>query len=159
MPQFDRHELKMLDLLQRRGRMPVSELAGELGLSTTPCARRFDGLQAAGVIAGFAARLDRHALGLSIEVFVQVNLSSHSDGTPERFRADIERREAVIACWAMTGDQDFLLHVLVPDVDALNHLVMNELLQIPGVRDVKTNLVLDDVKPSGPLPLGHLRPC
>ena len=157
MPQFDAHELKMLELLQRHGRMPVSELAGEIGLSTTPSARRFDALQAAGVITGFAARLDRRALGLSVEVFIQVNLASHSDGTPERFREEMATREAVVACWAVTGDQDFLLQVQARDVEALNDFLMSDLMRIPGVRDVKTNLVLAEVKPPGPLPLGHLR--
>ena len=70
MPQFDDFEIKMLDILQRDGRKPVSELAQEIGLSTTPCARRFEALQSAGIIKGFAAVLSRRAVGLMVEVFI-----------------------------------------------------------------------------------------
>ena len=79
MPQFDEFEIKMLEILQRDGRKPVSEIAQEIGLSNTPCARRFEALQEAGVIKGFSARIGRRAVGLMVEVFVQVRLVSHSE--------------------------------------------------------------------------------
>jgi len=155
-PKFDDYELKMLQILQDEGRKPVSELAETIGLSTTPCGRRFDGLQKSGVIRGFHARLSRRAIGLNIEVFVQVSLTTHSGDAPERFKTEILKRSEVTACWALTGDQDFLLNVMVPDVDALNQFVMQNLMKIDGVRDVKTNLVLENIKPAGAVPLAHL---
>jgi Lrp/AsnC family leucine-responsive transcriptional regulator len=148
MPQFDEFEIRMLDILQRDGRKPVSELAQEVGLSTTPCARRFK---------GFAARIGRRAVGLAVEVFIQVRLTSHSDGSPEKFIAAVERMDEVSACWTMTGDYDFLLHVMVSSVDDLNDLVMHRLMRIPGVRDVHTQLVLQNIKGPGHVPLAHLR--
>jgi len=157
MPQFDEFEIKMLDILQRDGRKPVSEIAQEIGLSNTPCARRFEALQEAGVIKGFAARIGRRAVGLMVEVFVQVRLVSHSDDSPEKFIAAVQRMDEVSACWTMTGDYDFLLHVMVPSVDDLNAFVMHRLMRLSGVRDVHTQLVLQNIKGPGHVPLGHLK--
>jgi Lrp/AsnC family leucine-responsive transcriptional regulator len=157
MPQFDVFEIRMLEVLQRQGRKPVSELAAEIGLSATPSARRFDALQEIGVIKGFSARISRRAVGLMVEVFIQVRLVSHSDESPEKFIAAVERMDEVSACWTMTGDYDFLLHVMVPTVDDLNAFVMHRLMRFPGVRDVHTQLVLQNIKGPGHVPLGHLR--
>lgn len=157
MPHIDGYEVKMLDILQRDGRKPVSELAAEIGLSNTPCARRFESLQAAGIIAGFQAVVSRRAVGLMVEVFVQVRLVSHSDDSPDRFIAAVQQLDEVSSCWTMTGDYDFLLHVMVPTVDDLNDFVMHRLMRFPGVRDVHTQLVLRNIKGPGRVPLGHLR--
>ena len=153
---FDRFELKILQLLQQDGRTQISEMAEKTGLSATPCARRFDALMQTGVIRGIHARLSRRAIGLNIEVFIQITLMTHAGDTPERFKAKIAGFPEVTACWALTGEQDFLLNVVVPDVDALNHFVMETIRKIDGVRDVKTNLVLENVKPEGAMPLSHL---
>lgn len=157
MPQFDEFEIKILERLQSDGRMPVSELAQEIGLSTTPCARRFDALRETGVIKGFQAVISRRAVGLTVEVFVQVRLISHSDESPERFIAAVERLDEVSACWTMTGEYDFLLHVMVPSVDDLNEFVMHRLMRLQGVRDVHTQLVLSNIKGPGHVPLKHLK--
>ena len=157
LPQFDEFEIKMLERLQVDGRKPVSELAQQIGLSTTPCARRFDALQEAGVIKGFQAVLSRRSVGLMVEVFIQVRLVSHSDDSPEVFIAAVEGMDEVTSCWTMTGDYDFLLHVLVPGVDELNEFVMNRLMRLKGVRDVHTQLVLRNIKGPGRVPLGHLK--
>ena len=157
MPHFDEFEIKMLESLQRDGRKPVSELAQEIGLSTTPCARRFDALRDAGVIKGFQAVIGRRAVGLMVEVFIQVRLVSHTDGSPEVFIAAVERMDEVSACWTMTGEHDFLMHVMVPSVDDLNQFVMHRLMRLKGVRDVHTQLVLQNIKGPGRVPLGHLK--
>lgn len=158
MPQFDAFEIRMLDILQREGRKPVTELAEEIGLSPTPCARRFEALRETGVIKGFSAQLSRKALGLAVEVFIRVRLTSHSDESPEHFIAAVQRMDEVSACWTMTGDHDFLLHVMVPSVDDLNDFVMHRLMRLKGVRDVHTQLVLQNIKGPGRMPLGHLGP-
>lgn len=157
MPQLDDFEVKILEKLQADGRKPVSELAQEIGLSTTPCARRVEALQETGIIKGFQAVISRRAIGLMVEVFVQVRLVSHSDDSPEAFTAAVERMDEVSACWTMTGDYDFLLHVMVPTVDDLNEFVMHRLMRLRGVRDVHTQLVLRNIKGPGRMPLGHLR--
>jgi Lrp/AsnC family transcriptional regulator, leucine-responsive regulatory protein len=157
MPHFDSYEVKMLEILQHDGRKPVSELATEIGLSNTPCARRFEALQAAGIVKGFQAVINRRAIGLMVEVFIQVRLVSHSDDSPDRFLAAVQEMDEVSSCWTMTGDYDFLLHVMVPSVDDLNDFVMHRLMRFPGVRDVHTQLVLRNIKGPGRVPLGHLR--
>ena len=101
--------------------------------------------------------LSRRAVGLTVEVFVQVRLVSHSDGSPESFIAAVQRMDEVSSCWTMTGDHDFLLHVLVPSVDDLNAFVMHRLMRLPGVRDVHTQLVLQNIKGPGHVPLAHLK--
>lgn len=157
MPHLDDYEIRMLDILQRDGRKPVSEIAQEIGLSNTPCTRRFEALQEAGIIKGFSAQVSRRAVGLMVEVFVQVRLVSHSDGSPEKFIAAVQRMDEVSACWTMTGDYDFLLHVMVPEVDDLNAFVMHRLMRLSGVRDVHTQLVLQNIKGPGHVPLAHLK--
>ncbi len=153
---IDPYELHMLAILQRNGRMSVSDLADAIGLSATPCARRFERLRQDEIIRGFAALVDRKSVGLDIEVFVQVSLLTHSDHSPAEFRNAIAEREEVTACWALTGDQDFLLNVMVPDVEALNAFLMDYLLKLPGVRDVKSNLVLENIKGPFQVPLKHV---
>lgn len=157
MSRLDEFEIRMLEILQGEGRKPVSELADEIGLSATPCARRFEALREKGIIKGFQAQISRRAVGLLVEVFIQVRLVSHSDGSPERFIAAVERMDEVSSCWTMTGDYDFLLHVMVRSVDDLNDFVMHRLMRFPGVRDVHTQLVLQNIKGPGRTPLAHLR--
>lgn len=157
MPRLDEFEIKMLEILQNEGRKSISELAEAIGLSATPCARRFDGLREKGIIKGFQAQIGRRAVGLMVEVFIQVRLVSHSDGSPERFTAAVERMDEVSSCWTMTGEYDFLLHVMVQSVDDLNDFVMHRLMRFPGVRDVHTQLVLQNIKGPGRTPLAHLR--
>jgi Lrp/AsnC family leucine-responsive transcriptional regulator len=101
--------------------------------------------------------LSRRAIGLMVEVFIQVRLVTHSDGSPETFIAAVQRMDEVSSCWTMTGDYDFLLHVMVPSVDELNAFVMHRLMRLDGVRDVHTQLVLQNIKGPGHVPLGHLR--
>ncbi|MBO6553800.1 MAG: Lrp/AsnC family transcriptional regulator [Roseitalea sp.] len=153
---LDPFEVAMLDVLQRDGRRTITDLAADVGLSATPCARRFDRLTESGAIRAIVARLDRRALGLEVEVFVQVRLGSHADDTPERFIAMVGRLDEVVACWSLTGDFDFMLQVVVTDVEALNDFIGGTLLKFDGVRDVRTNLVLKNHKGPAKLPLGHL---
>ena len=107
--------------------------------------------------AGKRARISRPAVGLTVEVFIQVRLTSHADGSPEKFIAEVQRMDEVSSCWTLTGDHDFLLHVMVPSVDELNDFVMHRLMRLAGVRDVHTQLVLQNIKGPGHVPLGHLR--
>ncbi|MEP7453159.1 Lrp/AsnC family transcriptional regulator [Phyllobacterium sp. SB3] len=156
-PQFDEFEIKMLRTLQDNGRIAVTDLAQSVGLSATPCTRRFEELQESGAIKSFAAVIDRRSIGLMVEVFIQVRLNTHSDDSPERFIAEIQRLDEVSSCWTMTGTHDFLLHVMVPDVDDLNAFVMHKLMRLKGVRDVHTQLVLQNIKGPGKIPLDHLK--
>jgi Lrp/AsnC family leucine-responsive transcriptional regulator len=120
-------------------------------------ARRLAQLVEAGIVEGFGARISPRAVGLSVEVMIEVKLERHANAIPEEFRRRILERDEVVACFAMTGDTDYLLQVMIPDIDSLNRFLMEALLHIDGVRDVRTSLVLEAVKRQQTVPAGHLR--
>ena len=154
---IDEFGLHILREIQADGRISVLDLAKRVSLSPTPCARRLALLVEAGIIEGFGARVSPRAVGLSVEVMIEVKLERHANAIPEEFRRRILEREEVVACFAMTGDTDYLLHVMIPDIDSLNRFLMEALLHIDGVRDVRTSLVLEAVKRQQTVPIGHLR--
>lgn len=144
--ELDRTDLRMLDELQRSGRIAVIELADRVALSPTACQRRLKKLEDSGVIARYAAVLDPAALGLGIEAFVRVAIERQSKDATQAFEAAIRSRPEVRACYVMTGDLDFLLHVQVADLAAFAEFSMRVLIGLPGVRDVRSSLVLEAVK-------------
>ena|SRR5688572_3730409 len=153
---LDRLDARLLHELQKDGRRTVVELAEAIGLSTTPCARRIRQLEANGVVTGYAAVIDPARLGLSVQAFIQVKLAQHGDETVAHFERELDKLEEVIGCYATTGEHDFLLHVVAADLEALGNIVLKKLLKIPGVRDVHSSIVLDTIKRSLRMPLGHL---
>lgn len=154
--ELDRRDTEILAALQQDGRRTVVELAEAIGLSPTPCARRLRQLEEAGVIQGYTAIVDPRALGLSVQAFVQVRLERHTDDNVEQFRRSLAPLDEVIGCFALTGAYDFMLHVVVPDLESLQTVVLRKLLKIPSVRDVQSSIVLETVKHSPRLPLTHL---
>ena len=126
--------------------MTTVELADTIGLSPTPVARRVRELETAGVIQGYTAIVDPRKVGSAIQAVVQIKLEQHSDELAERFRRTVEDLPEVSACYALTGDMDFLLHIAVRDIDALSDFTLRRLLRIPGVRDMRTSVVLRTVK-------------
>lgn len=153
---LDRTDARILGALQRDGRRPVVDLAAEIGLSPTPCARRIRLLEERGVIQGYAAILEPRRLGLNAQAFVQVKLERHSDEMAAAFRHAVVEMEEVIGCYSTTGEHDFLLQVATTDLEALSAFVMRKLLKTPGVRDVHSSVVLETVKRSIRLPIGQL---
>ncbi|MGQ0430436.1 MAG: Lrp/AsnC family transcriptional regulator [Gammaproteobacteria bacterium] len=153
MPALDRTDIRMLELLQRDGRLSHVELAERVGLSPTPCTRRVRRLEQQGVIRGYAAILDPKRIGQHVLAYVQIKLERHTDDVIERFRRMLEERPEVMSAHAMTGEMDFLLEVVVPDLDALGRFTLHKLLKLPGVRDVRSSLVLETLKTVPQLPL------
>ncbi|MDR3417690.1 MAG: Lrp/AsnC family transcriptional regulator [Nevskia sp.] len=151
---LDRTDRRMLRELQRSGRMPVVELAEKVSLSPTACQRRLRRLEESGAIERYAAVLNPAALGQNIQAFVRVSIERQSKDVAESFEAAIRRRPEVRACYVMTGDLDFLLHVLVPDLQAFADFSMRVLIGLPGVRDVRSSLVLEAVKQDLGIELG-----
>jgi len=154
---IDEFGLRILREIQADGRISILDLAKRVSLSPTPCARRLAQLVEAGIVEGFGARISPRAVGLAVEVMIEVKLERHANAIPEEFRRRILERDEVVACFAMTGDTDYLLHVMMPDIDCLNRFLMEALLHIDGVRDVRTSLVLEAVKRQQTVPTGHLR--
>jgi Lrp/AsnC family transcriptional regulator, leucine-responsive regulatory protein len=153
---LDKTDRRIVDALQRDGRLSVTELAEKVGLSPTPCARRIRNLETSGLIQGYAAIVDPKRVGQSIQAIVQIKLEQHSDEIVERFRRTLLERPEVLACYVMTGEMDFLLHVIVRDIEALSNFTMRRLLRIEGVRDVRSSIVLETVKRSPMIPLEEL---
>jgi Lrp/AsnC family leucine-responsive transcriptional regulator len=143
---IDSTDKRILAALQRDGRMTTVELAEKIGLSPTPVARRVRELEQSGVIQGYTAIVDPRKVGTSIQAVVQIKLEQHSDEIAERFRRTLDELPEVSACYALTGDMDFLLHVAVRDIDTLSDFTLRRLLRIPGVRDMRTSVVLQTVK-------------
>ena len=150
---LDRTDLRMLRALQKDGRMPVVELAEKVSLSPTACQRRLRRLEDSGVIERYAAVLNPARLGQHIQAFIRVSIERQSKDVTEAFEVAIKRQPEVRACYVMTGDLDFLLHVLVPDLQAFAEFSMKVLIGLPGVKDVRSSLVLEAVKQDEGIPL------
>ncbi len=146
-------DLRILRVLQAEGRIANVDLAERVGLSPSPCLRRTKQLEAGGVIRGYVALLNRKMLGFGVEAFVQVSLDRHQDRLDRAFREAILAREEIVGCYVMTGEMDYLLHVLVRDLEAYGQFTMGVLLKMPGVKDVKSSLALEVVKDSTAVPL------
>ena len=152
----DSIDIRLLHELQRDGRRSVVDLAEQVGLSHTPCARRLRQLEDSGIIAGYTAVLDPKAVGLHVTAFVQVKLERHVDENVAAFASALQDLESVVSCQATTGEYDFMLLVMTTDLDGLSSLVLKKLLAIPGVRDVHSSIALQTIKRSVRVPLGHL---
>jgi Lrp/AsnC family transcriptional regulator, leucine-responsive regulatory protein len=153
---LDRLDARIIEELQKDGRRAVVDLAADVGLSGTPCARRIRLLEDAGVIQGYTAIVDPVRLGLKVQAFVQVKLARHTDDNLEQFRRSAGALEEVVSCYATTGEYDYLLQVVAPDLEALSNIVLKKLMKIASVRDVHSSIVLDTVKRSLRVPLSHL---
>jgi Lrp/AsnC family leucine-responsive transcriptional regulator len=154
---FDRFDVKILDALQRDGRLSVVDLAESIGLSPTPCARRIKALESEGAIEGYAALLNPARVGLAVLAIVQVKLTEHTDETVARFEREIQLMDEVTKCLAMTGSYDFILEVYGKDLEALSNVVLKKLIRVPNVRDMQSSVVLETIKRTARIPLAHLQ--
>jgi Lrp/AsnC family leucine-responsive transcriptional regulator len=150
---LDRIDLLLLAELQRDGRVPTAELAERVHLSASACLRRVQRLERDGVIAGYRAELDPDRLGLGLHAFVRVQLRQHDPQTVEAFARSVNDWDEVVACNALTGDMDYLLQVMVRDLDHFSRFLLDRLLGQAGVEDVNSSFVLRTVKPMRGLPL------
>jgi Lrp/AsnC family leucine-responsive transcriptional regulator len=150
---LDAADRRILRVLQRDGRIAVTALAEEVGLSATPCLRRIRRLEAAGVIARYAALVEPKRVGLPIQAFVQVGLSSHAEEVVAAFHKALSAREEVLAAWAMSGEMDYMLHVVAADFDAYAEFALQALLRMPGVKETRSSFVLTALKPPGAVPV------
>jgi Lrp/AsnC family leucine-responsive transcriptional regulator len=152
-PPLDSTDRRILRALQRDGRLSVVALAEQVGLSPTPCQRRLRRLEETGVVARYAAVLDPARVGLPLQAFVMVALSSHAEEVVEAFQKALSARPEVLAAYAMSGEMDYLLHVLAADFEAYAEFSMKALLRMPGVKETKSSFVLTALKPPGEVPV------
>jgi Lrp/AsnC family transcriptional regulator, leucine-responsive regulatory protein len=146
---------KILAALQTDGRLSNVALAEQIGMSPSPCLRRVKQLEASGLINHYAAILDRNRLGLGLMAYVEVKVPQIANASIiEDFNAAVQREPAIIGCYITAGQFDFLLKVVVRDMDAYSALAQNVLLQLPGVQDMRSSFVLEAIKDTTILPLG-----
>ena len=123
--QLDAYDRRILEALQKNGRLTNVELAEQIGLSPSPCLRRVRMLEEAGVIQGYEARLDPHEVGLGLTVFVGVKVERHHERDAELFRQEVSALPEVIAAHLVSGESDFLLQVVVPDLRGYEHFLLH----------------------------------
>lgn len=144
--EFDRYDREILAILQVDGRISNQDLADRIGLSPSPCLRRVRMLEESGLITGYRALLDAKKLGLSLMALIGISMDVH---TPERFanlEANIAGIPEVLECLLITGQQsDYLLKVVVCDMDGYQDLLLNKITRIMGVTGVHTSFVLRKV--------------
>jgi Lrp/AsnC family leucine-responsive transcriptional regulator len=151
--ELDRTDLILLAELQRQGRLTNAELAERAHLSASACLRRVQRLEREGVIAGYRAEVDPERLGLGLQAFVRVQLNRHDSAAIAAFSNFVNEWDEVVACHALTGDMDYLLQVVVQDLEHFSRFLLDRLLNQAGVADVNSSFVLRTVKAFRGLPL------
>lgn len=154
---FDRHDRLILAALQQDGSLSNLELADRVGLSPSPCSRRVQKLEESGVIRGRAALLDSKALGLGLTVLIQISMDRHTPERFENFEATVRGFAEVQQCYLITGQSaDYLLKVVVPDMDAYQAFLLDKITRIEGVSGVHSSFVMRKVVDTTALPLSYL---
>ena len=151
---MDRIDRKILSCLQEDASLAVTEIAERVGLSTTPCWRRIQNLEKDGVIRRRVALLDPARLNVGVTVFVRVKTSQHSYDWLESFAEQIAGIEEVVEFYRMSGDIDYLLRIVVPDIAGYD-AVYKQLIQLAGLADVSSNFAMERIKYTTALPLGY----
>ncbi len=150
---LDRIDYRILQHLQNDARISNAELAERVGLSASPCLRRVRALERAGILKRYVALVDPRAVGLPISVVVNVSLRSQERAALVEFERQIECCPEVMECYLMTGSSDYLLRIVVPDLESYERFLADTLTRIPGVANIQSGLALKQVVYRTELPL------
>jgi Lrp/AsnC family transcriptional regulator, leucine-responsive regulatory protein len=150
---MDRTDKIILAHLQRQGNMPLADLAEKAGLAASTCHRRVKALEAEGIITGYTAALDRKALGLANEFFVEVSLTGQSEDTLEKFEKAVQRVPEILECHLMSGQFDYLLRVVARDTEDYERIHRTKLSRLPGLQRIQSMLALRTIKDWGGYPV------
>jgi Lrp/AsnC family transcriptional regulator, leucine-responsive regulatory protein len=153
---LDPYSLKILLELQRDARQTVAQLSAAVGLSPTPCWKRVKDMEAAGVIRGYTALVDQEKVGLHLTVMVEVNLTHHTEDLVQRFEQAVMASPHIARCQATTGQADYLMTVLAPDIKHYERFLHETIFKLPGVTHVRSSIVLREIKAEVALPIGAL---
>lgn len=152
---LDDIDRKILAALQEDGRMTSAELAERVGLSPSPCARRVRLLEQAGIITGYVALVDQVAVGLPVSVFASIKLERQREEELDRFAEAVGRWPEVVDCHLMTGQRDYLLRIVVEDLEAYERFLKDRLTRLDGVASIESSFALKQLKRSHSLPVGR----
>jgi len=147
-PELDRTDLRILDLLQKNGRLTMTELAHQVGLSATPCTERVRRLEREGAITGYHARVDPRALGRPLLVFVELKLAAKSNDAFERVKKELAFVPEVMECHLVSGDFDYLIKARISEMSDYRRLLGNILLKLPSATESRSYVVMEEVKES-----------
>ena len=153
MSEPDRIDLKILNLLQRQGRMSVTEIGEQVGLSTSPCSERIKRLERQGLITGYHARLDPVQLGKPLLVFIEITLSQKSPQVFETVRREVGLMPDVLECHLVSGSFDYLLKARLRAMNDYRELLGAILNKIPVPAQSNSYVVMEDIKESTVLAL------
>ena len=153
---LDRYDLALLDAVQRDGNATNAVLGEHIHLSASQISRRLQHLRETGIIAGFAALVEPAAIGLDVTAFAQVILEHHGKAQSQAFEAAACALPEITECFSVSGDADYLLRLVAPDLQAFSELMMKRVLRLPGVAHIKTNIALQKIKQTHVLPLDHI---
>ena len=145
-PRLDGIDLRIIDELQRNGRMTNVDLARRVGISAPPCLRRVRALEQAGFIAGYHANVHPALLGFGVTVFAMVGLHSQAEADLQAFEARVESWPEVRECHMLNGDIDFILKCVAPDLASFQDFLTQKLTPAPNVANVKTSLTIRQSK-------------
>ena len=151
--ELDRTDYKILHYLQNSGRISNSDLADAVGLSPSPCLRRVKALENAGIVKQYVALVDAKAVGLPISIIVNVSLHSQERGSLMEFETKVAEYEEVLECYLMTGNFDYTLRVVAPDLDSYQRFLAEKLTCINGVANIQSSFTLKQVVYRTELPL------
>jgi Lrp/AsnC family leucine-responsive transcriptional regulator len=149
---MDAIDRKIVRTLQQDGRISNQDLAGRVGLSPSPCLRRVRTLEKAGVVAGYTAVIDQERYGLPVNVFVSISLESQRDEALAAFEGAVQRLDAVMECYLMTGTRDYLLRVVCDGLKSYERFTREHLAKLPGIRSIESSFALSQVKKRTTLP-------
>ena len=153
---LDVTDRRLLAALQEDARIANSDLARKVGLSPSPCWRRVRRLERDNVVRRYVTLLNPEAIGLPINVFATVALEKQVESALENFEALITRHPEVMECYLMTGEFDYLLRIVVPDLNAYERFLMDHLTRIEGIASIKSSISLKQVRYKTALPLAHV---
>ena len=154
---LDRTDRRILEAMQRNGRISNLELADTVGLSPTPCSRRVKRLEESGLIRGHVTLLDQSMLGLKLTAYISISMDRHTPDRFEAFEQEVAGYPEVTACSVVTGQAaDYLLRAVVPDMEYYEKFLLGRLTRIPGVSGVHSSFELRRVVQRTELPLDHI---
>ena len=148
MTDLDRIDRKILDILQRQGRISMTDLAGQIGLSTSPCSERVRRLEREKVVTGYHARVDPAALGKTLLVFVEITLSSKSGDVFDKVRQELLHVPEVMECHLVSGGFDYLVKARLGGMSEYRHLLGDILKKLPVTAESRSYVVMEEVKES-----------
>jgi DNA-binding Lrp family transcriptional regulator len=153
MMKLSEQDRRIMDALQENCRMSNQELADRVGMSLSACWRRVKALEESGLVARYSAVINAAHAGLNFQAIVHVTLTRHDHRHVDTFIAEVRRRREVLDCYSTTGEADYHLRVLCRDLAAYNRFLEDFLFRLPGIANVRTNLVLKDIKSHSPVPV------